>query len=191
MPETAGLAADAVSTADAAPPEILGADGEPVLWQPLKPASGGAPGTGAAGGGFQPGTGGPGGEGGAGGPSGPGGGNGGVRFWRRNGPPGPSSGRWRLMVAGAGVAAIVIAAVIGWSIYTHTQTSAALHNVTPPAIGASGSSAATRGGSGSGPGHHGTTPTAHTSAATAASHGHSQAGGKPSANPSGEALRPR
>ena len=187
MPHVAGRAADAASPADAAPPPVHGADERPVLWQPLKPDSGGAQGSGPAGSGFQPWTAGSGGAGGADGPSGPGGGNGGLRFWRRNGPPGPSSGRWRLMVAGAGVAAIVIAAVVGWSIYTHTQTSAALHNVTTPTIGSGGSGPAKGRAGGSGPGrHHGTTPRAGTSAPTIASHGHSPAGGKPSAKPSGK-----
>lgn len=185
MPEIAGLAG-AVSPADAPAPSVLAADGGPVLWQPLKPATGGTPGSGAAGSGAQSGTGGPGGEGGAGGPSGPGSGNGGLRFWRRNGPPGPSSGRWRLMVAGAGVAAIVIAAVIGWSIYTHTQNSAAIHNVPPPAISAGVSGPARGHGSRSAPVRHGTTPTARTSVPTVAMHGHSPAAGKPSANPSGK-----
>ncbi len=188
MPETTGLArdADAAGTAGGAPPAVLGADGGPVLWQPLKPGSGETPGGGATGGGFQPWTGGPGG-GRTGGPSGPGDGSGGARFWRRNGPPGPSSGRWRLMVAGAGVAAIVIAAVIGWSIYSHTQTSAALHNLTPPTIGGGGSSPAKGHSAGSSPGHrHGTTkPTVPTSPAPSASQGHIPSG-KPSITPSGK-----
>lgn len=184
MPEVTGPAADAASPGDAAAPAILGADGGPVLWKPLKPASGEPQGSGAAVSGIDSGTSGPGGDGGAGGPSGPGGGNG-VRFWRRNGPPGPSSGRWRLMVAGVGVAAIVVAAVIGWSIYTHTQTTSAIHNVPPPLISAGVSSPAKGHAGGSSPGHHGTKPTTHASGPTIASHGHSPTPGKPSAKPSG------
>jgi eukaryotic-like serine/threonine-protein kinase len=189
MPEMTGPAGDpeAVGTVGGAAPAVLGADGGPVLWQPMKPGSGETPGSGPAGSSFQPGAGGPGGDGGAGGPSGPGGGSGGVRFWRRNGPPGPSSGRWRLMVAGAGVAAIVIAAVIGWSIYTHTQTSSALHNLTPPAIGPGGSSPASGQAGGSGSSHrHGTTPSAGSSPGPSASHGHTPAAGNPSITPSGK-----
>jgi hypothetical protein len=89
------------------------------------------------------------------------------------------------MVAGAGVAAIVIAAVIGWSIYTHTQNSAAIHNVLPPTVSAGVSSPATGHASRSAPAHHGTTPTGHTSAPTVTAHGHSPAPGK-SSKPSGK-----
>jgi eukaryotic-like serine/threonine-protein kinase len=185
MPDSPVIA-DAVSPADAAAPSVFAADGGPVLWQPLKPPTGGAQGSGAAGSGIESGTGGTGGEGGSGGPSGPGGGNGGLRFWRRNGPPGPASGRWRLMVAGAGVAAIVIAAVIGWSIYTHTQNTAAIHNVPPPTISAGVSSPGGGHPGRSAPGHHGTTPKAHTSVPTVATHGHSPAPGKSSGKPSGQ-----
>jgi tRNA A-37 threonylcarbamoyl transferase component Bud32 len=188
MPEMTGpgeafdAPADAASSAGAAPQPDHGSDGGPVLWQPLKPASG-AGDSGPAGSSFQPETGGPGGPGGSGGP---GGGDGGKRFWRRNTPPGPSSGRWRLMVAGAGVAAIVIAAVIGWSIYTHTQTTAALHNLTPPATGVGGSNPAGASGAAGSGHHHGSTPAAGTSGPTIASPGHSPGVGKPSANPSGK-----
>jgi hypothetical protein len=53
-----------------------------------------------------------------------------------------SSGRWRLMVATAGIAAIIVAAIVGWNIYQHSPAAASLSSPVP--LGSTG-----QGGSGS------------------------------------------
>jgi eukaryotic-like serine/threonine-protein kinase len=171
---------------------VPGSDREPILWQPLKTPSGGVrgsdPDAGQPSGQTSSGGAGPSGGGPAspGGPSGPGGGNGWLRFWNRSGPSKPSSGRWRLMVAGAGIAAIVIAALVGWDIYSHTQTTQALNSSQPGASGAAGSTPAksAAGGSAKSGGKHGTAPAAGKAGGAPASAGHSSSAGKPSAGSS-------
>jgi eukaryotic-like serine/threonine-protein kinase len=187
-----GGAADAEAATQQQP--VLSSDREPILWQPLTQPSGGVRGSGPdagrpsghiSSGGAGPSGGGPGSPG---GPSGPGGGNGWLRFWNRSGPPKPSSGRWRLMVAGAGIAAIVVAALVGWDIYSHTQTTQALNSPRPGTSGTVGSTPAKSAGSGStkSGGKHGTTPPAGKAGGggAPASAGHSPSAGKPSSGSS-------
>jgi hypothetical protein len=168
---------------------VPGSDGEPILWQPLKPSSGGTQGEGAGASqlGGTTGQGGPASVGGPGGASGSGGGNGRLRFSNRSGPSKPSSGRWRLMVAGAGIAAIVIAALIGWDIYSRTQTTQALNPSqlgTQPLARSSSAHPAASGSSGAGGKHVSTPATGKQGAAPPP--GHSPGTGKPSAGPSGK-----
>jgi hypothetical protein len=184
-----GAGGGAAVAAAATEQPVLGSDHEPVLWEPFKPSSGGSgPDTGQPSGQTSSGGAGPsgGGPAGPGGPSGPGGGNGWLRFGNRNGPSKPSSGRWRLMVAGAGIAAIVVAALVGWDIYSHTQTTQALNSSQPGATGAVGSTPAksAAGGSAKPGGKHGTTPAAGKAGGSPASAGHSPSAGKPSAGSS-------
>ncbi len=174
-------ASGAAGTAGLAGPLLsYGGDGSPVLWEPLKQTQGGPGASGNS----------PAGPGGAPGSGGSGSGNDGGRwFGRRGGPASPSSGRWRLMVAGAGIAAIVVAAVIGWDIYSHTQAPQALGNPTAPSITAPGAGSAKPGSSGSAGGSNhkpGTTPTGGGSAPTTGSHSQSPGKGKPSSSPSGK-----
>ncbi len=208
MPEMAGSPGDAVdhaalagevAAATAKPEPVLGSDGDPILWQPLKSPSGGTqgswPGDDSGTGGTEPsgpggpsgsgGPSGPGGSSGPGGPSGPGGGNGWLRFWNRSGPSKPSSGRWRLMVAGAGIAAIVVAALVGWDIYSHTQTTQALNPLVPGISGAAGSSTIRPGahGSTSTGSKHGSTPSGKQGTAPPEP-GHAAGSGKPTSGPS-------
>ena len=160
-----------------------GGDGSPVLWEPVKPSPGsGAGGSSPASPGAAPGSGGSG-SGGSGS-----GGNGGIRFRRRGGPAKPSSGRWRLMVAGVGIAAIVVAAGIGWDIYSHTQAPQALQGPIAPSVTGGGGGSAGPGSSGSAGGgrHRPGTPTAGGSGPTQASHGQSPGNGKPGSGPSGK-----
>ena len=168
---------------------VLGSDREPVLWQPMKPGSGETEGSaGAERPGGTPGQAGPPATGGPAGPSGPpgsGGGNGWLRFWSRSGPSKPSSGRWRLMVAGAGIAAIVIAALVGWDIYSHTQATQALSSSqlgTQAAGGSSSTHPASSGSTKPGGKHVSTPPAGQHSAAPKP--GHALSTGKPSAAPS-------
>ena len=202
MPDTTGpgeVLDDAVLTRDtagAAAAMVRGSDREPILWQPLKPASGGTQGSAGAGdpsmtpgrGGGAAGPGGPADPGGPAGPdsrSGSGGGNGWLRFWNRSGPSKPSSGRWRLMVAGAGIAAIVVAALVGWDIYSRTQTTQALSpsQLGAHAVGGSNSARPAVSGSASTGGKHGSAPATGKHGA-APPPGHSPGTGKPSAGPS-------
>ncbi len=206
----AGLAsglAGAASTAGVASPQLsYGDDGNPVLWEPVKPAPGSglggsspaSPGAGTSSGGPSFGGSGGSGSGGSGsggsgsGGSGSGGSGwngGGTWFRRRGGPAKSSSGRWRLMVAAAGIAAIVIAAGIGWDIYSHTQAPEALQGTVAPSITGPGGGSVGQGASGSaGGGQHrsGTSPAAGGSAPSSASHGQSPGNGKPSSGPSGK-----
>ena len=174
----AAAGADTVGLLD--PQLAHGGDGSPVLWVPLKstPGGSGAGGSSPGDSGDAPSSGGSG-----------SGGNGGSRFGRRGGPARPSSGRWRLMVAGAGIAAIAIAAVIGWDIYSNTQAPQALEGTTPPSITGAGSGSAGAGSTGSAGGgqhHSGTTPAAGGSAPTTPSHGQTPGKGNPSSGPSGK-----
>jgi eukaryotic-like serine/threonine-protein kinase len=193
--DLAGASGGAAVAGAAMQGPVLSSDRDPVLWQPLKPPSGGGegsdPGAGRLSG--QASSGGAGSSGGGpaspGGPSGPGGGNGWLRFWNRSGPSKPSSSRWRLMVAGAGIAAIVVAALVGWDIYSHTQTTQALNSSPPGASGAVGSTAPDKsagGGSAKSGGSNGSTPAAGRAggAGAPASAGHSPSAGKPSAGAS-------
>jgi tRNA A-37 threonylcarbamoyl transferase component Bud32 len=152
--------------------------GGPVLWQPVPaPRSGGA-----SGGPASPGV--------TGAAAAGGGSGGSVRFWRRDGQSGPSARWWRLMVAGAGVAAIAVAAVIGWSIYDHSDSAQALQNASLPTGTVTGTAAgfhgAGGGNSGTGP-QHSNAPSSGTSAESAAARGKSPAPGKPGARQSGSA----
>jgi eukaryotic-like serine/threonine-protein kinase len=181
-------AADAAQAAGPAGADTLGlagpqlgygGDGNPVLWEPLKPTPGGSGAGGSPGdSGVAPGSGG----------SGSGGNGRGTFFWRRGGPAKPSSGRWRLMVAGAGIAAIAVAAVIGWDIYSHTQAPQALQGPNAPSITGSAGGSGGPGSSGSPGGQHrpGTTPTAGGSAPPTGSHSQTPGKGKPSSGPSGK-----
>jgi eukaryotic-like serine/threonine-protein kinase len=193
--DLAGAGDGAAAAAAAAMQQpVLGSDREPVLWQPMKPPSGGGSGpdagrlsgqTSSSGGGSS-----------AGGPASPsdpsgpaGGGNGWLRFWNRSGPSKPSSGRWRLMVAGAGIAAIVVAALVGWDIYSHTQNTQALNSSSPPGASSTGGSTSDKsagGGSAKPGGTHAGTPGASKAGGvgTPASSGHSPSKGKPSAGAS-------
>ena len=177
----AGAAAGSgAGTAGLAGPQLgYGGDGNPVLWEPFKPTSGGS-----AAGDSSPGD-----SGATQGSGGSGtGGNGGGWFRNRGGPARPSSGRWRLMVAGAGIAAIVVAAVIGWGIYSGTQTPQALQGTTPSVTGTGGGGSAGPGSSGSARGGQhrpGTSPAAGGSGPTG-SGGQSPGKGKPSSGPSGK-----
>jgi tRNA A-37 threonylcarbamoyl transferase component Bud32 len=182
----AALARNPAGAEAAKPRPVLGSDGEPILWQPLKPATGGTQGGGA--GTHQPsGATSQGGSSSAGGPGGPSGrgGSGWPRFWNRSGPSKPSSGRWRLMVAGAGIAAIVVAALVGWDTYSRTQTTQALSpsSLGTHGVGSSGSAHPTVRGSTSADGKHSSTPATGKPGA-APPPGHSAGTGKPSAGPS-------
>jgi hypothetical protein len=99
----------------------------PVPWGPLRPGYPGAAAGGPDGpdlGGTGDGTGGSAGEGGI-MPAEP--------RWR-------SPGRWRLMAAAGGVAALVVAAIVTWNIFQHSGPASALGSTVPPgtAAGASG-----------------------------------------------------
>jgi len=191
--DLAGAGGGAAAGAAAMQQPVLSSDREPVLWQPMKP-SGGAGSSGPDAGppsgqtssrGAGPAGGGPASPG---GPSGPGGGNGWLRFWNRSGPSKPSSGRWRLMVAGAGIAAIVVAALVGWDIYSHTQNTQALNSSQPGASSpvGSGPDKSAGGSSAKSGGTHGTAPAAGKAGGggTPASSGHSPSKSKPSSGAS-------
>ncbi len=102
------------------------------------------------------------------------------RAWR-------SSGRWRLAVAASGIAAIVVAAVVGYNIFQHTGPVSALGGVAPPGSTAqpavSGRPAAGGSGSKSSGSHSGSGGPVTGSAS--GSHGSSQGSGNPSSKPSG------
>ncbi|HSR86326.1 MAG TPA: protein kinase [Streptosporangiaceae bacterium] len=63
----------------------------------------------------------------------------------------PTSGRWRLLLAGAGIAAIVTAAVVGWYLFSGNPTTQALQNPTVPGITVRGGSGPASHGSGANP----------------------------------------
>ena len=64
------------------------------------------------------------------GPGGPGSTDGGR--WGAAGRAWRSSGRWRLAVAASGIAAIVVAAIVGYNIFQHSGPVSALGGVAPP-----------------------------------------------------------
>jgi eukaryotic-like serine/threonine-protein kinase len=103
------------------PSSIVDPSSGPVLWGPVK---GGLAADDTEGASAEPGSGGSG----AGdhGPGGPGRGSG--------GPAGRFSGRWRLMVAAGGVAALVVAAIVTWNIFQHSGAASALGSTTPQGI---------------------------------------------------------
>jgi eukaryotic-like serine/threonine-protein kinase len=126
----------------------------PVLWEPLKPSAGGPGGNRAADGNAATGAGVPGGMGSGGdsgtggsgtggsgtggsgtGGSGTGGSGGGdwLGFMWRGDAARPAAARWKLMVATAGVAAIALAAVVGWDTYSRSPSPQAL--VIPAVLG--------------------------------------------------------
>ncbi len=117
-------------------------EGGPILWQPVGPSGAKA-------------------EGPPGSPGGPVGGNGGSGKDGPDGsgqPSGPAkrmSGRWRLMIAGIGIAAIVVAAIIGWDAYTHSQAGQGLLPGAGPQVGASVVGSQGAASPGSRPGHSG------------------------------------
>jgi eukaryotic-like serine/threonine-protein kinase len=129
-------------------------------------------------------------------PSGPGkGGGGGITgngMWDRARRAWSSSGRWRLVVAATGIAAIVVAAIIGWNIFQHSGPASALGTTVPP--GTPGQTSGTgSGGHGSGGkkgGQH-SGSTNPSPAGTSGNHGGTPAGhgsskpGSPSTGPSG------
>jgi eukaryotic-like serine/threonine-protein kinase len=90
----------------------------PVLWEPLKPSAGGPGGDRTADGNAGTGAGGPGGI-----------GSGGADWlgfrWRGDAAR-PAAARWKLMVATTGVAAIALAAVVSWDIYSRSPSPQAL-----------------------------------------------------------------
>jgi len=162
--------------------------GGPVLWQPIGSAA--APPAAAS----RP-------SGGPSGPTGTGGGGDG-QPGGSGGPPKRSSGRWRLMVAGVGIAAIAIAAVVGWNIYSHSPSAQLLQaGPSGPQLSAGGTSTGSsrahpgRSGPASGGNHSaGSTPTSSSSGGSAAGHGKKSGGhpspsgspsGRPSPSPSG------
>jgi tRNA A-37 threonylcarbamoyl transferase component Bud32 len=169
-----------------APASVLDPSSGPVLWGPVKSSAGQA---GAAPGG--PGEG-PGGSGGSGGQGGGSGGQGGATapaqpWWR-------SSGRWRLMLAAGGIAALIVAAIVTWNIFQHSGPASALGSTAPPGTVARASG---HGNSGSGPasstkpgGHHassgpsaGGTSGTHNGSPTTSKSGHPRTA--PSGHPSG------
>ncbi len=89
------------------------------------------------------------------------------------------------MVAGAGIAAIVAAALVGWDIYSHTQTT----TLTPcrpeyqPAVARSPAKPGASGSAATG-GKHSSTPAGSKQGTAPPSPGHSPSSGKPSAGPS-------
>jgi eukaryotic-like serine/threonine-protein kinase len=100
-----------------------------------------------------------------------------------------SSGRWRLLVAAAGIAAIAIAAVIGWGIYNGIP---GIHQAQHPlssggvAAAAHGSPSPATGSSGTAGGHKpGGTPSPGKSSSPASSKRHAH--GTPTTSPSGKA----
>ena len=155
-------------------PERGGADG-PIYWQPIGPGTGersaAAPADGAD---SAPGPGSAGSDGGS-------GGLGALRFWQQGGPGRPSPQRSRLL-AGAGLAAIVLAALIGWAVYSPDQSPQALQSTAPVGASAGGSGQPAPGGS-KPPGASGaaTAPASGSSAATTTAHGQlTGAGSSPS-----------
>ncbi len=95
-----------------------------------------------------------------------------------------SSGRWRLMVAAAGIAAIAIAAIIGWGVYNSSPSVRSPQGIEKLAgagpSGSSGSSHATGATHSSGTAHgSGGTPAPGTSSPASGSHSHSPGGSKP------------
>lgn len=124
------VAADAALGIGAGKPPPDPASG-PALWGPVKgQGAGGQPASQLAG------PSGPG-KAGAGGSGGSGAAGGGTAAAR----PKRSSRTWRLMVAAAGIAAIVVAAVIGWNIFQHSGPASALGSSLPPGGLTTGTSA--------------------------------------------------
>jgi eukaryotic-like serine/threonine-protein kinase len=189
-------AGDRLATAGqqpAAAPEVQGSNLDPgsgpALWGPVKgkgargdrgpgqagPASAESAGTEAAPPPVPPGPG-------LGGPGSTDGGRWGAagRAWR-------SSGKWRLAAAASGIAAIVVAAIIGFNIFQHSGPVSALGGVAPPGStahpGVSGRPAAGGSGRNSSGSHSGSGGPATGSAS--GSHGSSQGSGNPSSQPSG------
>jgi hypothetical protein len=93
------------------------------------------------------------------------------------------------MVAGAGIAAIVVAAVIGWSIYDHTDSAQALQGSTLPVgsvTGPAGGGHGPGGQAGAGP-QHGSTPSPGSSGAATTARGKTPAPGQSGTGQSGSA----
>jgi eukaryotic-like serine/threonine-protein kinase len=150
-------------------------DGAPVLWQPVRPASGSTGGSGPVTGELAASVGG-------GGADGPGYGD---NCRSRGGRPRRRSGRWRLLLAGVGVAAMGAAAIVGWYLVTDGQTTQALQNPATPGITVRGSSAGGGpGGSGAGGNPSNSAPTAGGSAGAVASNKQPAGVGDPSAGTS-------
>jgi hypothetical protein len=110
-------------------------------------------------------------------------------------PAARPSGRWRMMVAAGGIAALIVAAIVTWNIFQHSGPASALGSSTPPGTAplVSGTAHGSPGSSGHpSPGQHGTTgPSAGGTSSTHGSKprtGHSSnpktgPSGKPSATP--------
>jgi eukaryotic-like serine/threonine-protein kinase len=198
LADAGGAAADGKAVMAAAAPGLVlasGSDLDPsrgrALWGPVKPpASSAKPGPEAArpSGPSGPGAGGAGGGGGGGG----GGGAGGNGMWDAARRAWNSPGRWRLIVAATGIAAIIVAAIIGWNIFQHSGPGSALGTTLP--AGAPGQTSGS-GGDGSGGkngGHHSGSANP-SSGGTSGTHGGTPAGsghgkpGSPSTGPSGTA----
>jgi eukaryotic-like serine/threonine-protein kinase len=129
------------------------------------------------------------------GPSGPGkgdgGGSSGNGMWDAARRAWNSSGRWRLIIAATGIAAIVVAAIVGWNIFQHSGPVSALGTSMPP--GAPGQSSvhgsAAHGSGGKNGGQHSgsTNPSpGGTHGGTPAGSGHSGKPGSPSTGPGGK-----
>jgi eukaryotic-like serine/threonine-protein kinase len=180
----AATPADAASVAVASGSDLDPSRGR-ALWGPVKPQpSSVRPGPEAS---SPSGPSGPGGSGGGGG-----GGAGGNGMWDAARQAWNSRGRWRLIVAAAGIAAIVVAAIIGWNIFQHSGPGSALGSTFP--VGGPGqTSGAGSGGHGSGGKNAGQHSGSGNQGGTPGTHGGTPAGsgpgkpGSPSAGPSGTA----
>ena len=190
----AGLAAAELADgtqAAPAPANVLDPSSGPVLWGPVKNSAGVAgaapvgPGEGPGGPGGPGGSGGQGG--GSGGSGGQGGGSGGATapaqpWWR-------SSGRWRLMLAGGGIAALIVAAIVTWNIFQHSGSASALGSTAPPATvaqaGHGNSGSGQPGGSVPGSQHASTGPSAGGTSGNHSGNPTTPKGGRPKAGPSG------
>ncbi|HXW45766.1 MAG TPA: protein kinase [Streptosporangiaceae bacterium] len=177
------------SADESAPGGLVDPNVGPVLWGPVRSGGSTQPGGPAGGGQGGAGTGGYGGGGdGEDGTSSPG-------LAGEPRPAGRSSGRWRLMVAATGIAALGVAALVAWNVFQHSGTASALGSSVPAGAtgttsgpGGSGSQAAsgTRSGSsgsaGSGSSNPHAGPTGSNQGAGSPKPGAS--GAKPSASPS-------
>ncbi len=148
------------------------------LWGPVKPqASSAKPG---------PETASPSGPSGGGGGGGGAGGTGGNGMWDAARRAWNSPGRWRLIVAATGIAAIVVAAIIGWNIFQHSGPTSALGTTLPPGAPGQSSAAGGQGPSGKNAGQHSGSakPSPGTHGGTPSGSGHGKPG-SPSTGPSG------
>jgi eukaryotic-like serine/threonine-protein kinase len=211
-PASSGLAIMAGAESETGPTGQQAGDTGPVLWEPLRRAPGasgagysatdgldasedgggsadaGFGGSGPGGdGGFGPGSSGPGSSGpGSSGPGSSGSGDSGSGgYFVRGGPARPASGRRRLLLAGAGVAAIGAAAIVGWFLHSGPPATEALKSPAASGIAATvGSSGSASHGSGPAGSHSASAPAAGGTAPASASKDPSPGDGSHSASPS-------